>query len=565
MAKHAGSYVHGVGQQPLIGEAIGHYLERIADSRPDSLALVDMQQGQRWSWNELNARVDDYAAAFLALGLEPGDRLAIWAQNRCEWALTQFAAARAGLILVNLNPAARAGEALAQLQLVKPRALVIQDAFKTSDYIVMTREILPEIDTAQPGELRSAALPELDWVIRLGDEQTPGMVNFSELPTRVDDAARDHLRAVADSVQFDAPVNIQFSNATGGKAAGATLTHHNILNNGHIVGQTLRLGPADRVCIPVPLFHCFGMVMGNMACLAHGSTMVYPGEAFDPAGTLETIHEERCTAVYGVPAMFSAMLDHERFADFDLGSLRTGIMAGAPCPIETMRRVIAEMNMHQVVIGYGMTETSPVSFMSDVDDDIELRVSTVGTIQPHTEAKVIDSAGRIVPREITGELCTRGYHVMRGYWNNPELTAEVIDAAGWMHTGDLARIDANGYCRVVGGLKDVIIRGGENIYPAEVEEFLQGHPDIAEAVVVGVPDARMGDEACACLRLQPGTSLDEEGVRAYCRETIAHYKIPRYIRFYERFPGSTGGALKYMLRDESVRALGLENADAEST
>lgn len=563
MGKLTRSYVHGIGDRPLIGETVGGYLERIAAEQPESPALVDRQQGVRWSWQQLNTVVDDYAAALLAMGLDPGDRIAIWAQNRSEWTITQFAAARAGLILVNLNPAARTHEALEQLQLVSPRALVVQDTFKTSDYIAMVREMLPELTESEPGPLRSEALPELEWVIRLGDQHSAGMLRFSDLPARADDAARDRLRQVTDEVQFDAPVNIQFSNATGGKAAGATLTHHNILNNGHIVGQTLRLGHEDRICIPVPLFHCFGMVMGNMACLAHGSTMVYPEEAFDPLATLQTIHDERCTGVYGVPAMFSAMLDHEQFRRFDLASLRTGIMAGAPCPIETMRRVIDEMNMHQVVIGYGMTETSPVSFMSRVDDDVELRVSTVGRICPHTEAKVIDSDGRLVPPDTTGELCTRGYNVMRGYWENPALTDQVIDAAGWMHTGDLARLDPDGYCRIVGGIKDVVIRGGENIYPAEVEEFLTEHPAIAEAVVVGVPDERMGEEACACIRLEQGQTLDADAVRGFCREAIAHYKVPKYIRFYERFPGSTGGALKFMLRTESLKALGLQDT-AES-
>ena len=559
MDQLARSYVHGVSEQPLIGETIGAYLEHIATTCPDSLALVDPHHGVRWNWREFNAEVDAHAAGLVAMGLNPGERIAIWAQNRPEWAITQFAAARAGLILVNLNPAARTGEAHEQLQLVTPRALIVQDAFKTSDYIAMVQEMLPELAGCQAGALKCDALPDLAWVIRLGRETTPGMLNFDDVPAQADDAARARLREVADAVQFDDPVNIQFSNATGGKAAGATLTHHNLLNNGCIVGRTLRLSAADRVCIPVPLFHCFGMVMGNMACLAHGATMVYPGEAFDPLATLRTIDEQRCTAVYGVPAMFGAMLDHEQFADFDLGSLRTGIMAGAPCPIETMRRVIADMHMHQVVIGYGMTETSPVSFMSHVDDEVELRVSTVGTICAHTEAKVIDSDGRIVPPDTTGELCTRGYNVMRGYWQNPALTDQVIDAAGWMHTGDLARLDGDGYCRIVGGIKDVVIRGGENIYPAEVEEFLAGHPAIAEAVVVGVPDPRMGEEACACLRLEPEASLDEEGVRSYCRDAIAHYKVPKYIRFYERFPGSTGGALKFMLRAESLEALGLQD------
>lgn len=553
------SYVHGVGAQPLIGATVGEVLAQIAATRPESLALADPHHETRWTWHELDSRVDDCAAGLLSIGLNPGERIAIWAQNRPEWTVTQFAAARAGLVLVNINPAARASETLELLQLVSPRALVVQDAFKTSDYIAMVREMLPEVDRSKPGELRSAALPDLAWIIRLGNDSSAGMVNFGDIAARADDSARNRMRDVSAAVQFDAPVNIQFSNATGGKPAGATLTHHNILNNGGIVGQTLRLDETDRVCIPVPLFHCFGMVMGNMACLAHGSAMVYPGEAFDPLATLQTIHEQRCTAVYGVPAMFSAMLEHERFADFDLGSLRTGIMAGAPCPVETMRKVMSNMHMEQVVIGYGMTETSPVSFMSDVDDDVERRVSTVGTVRPHTEAKVIDADGRVVPPGSTGELCTRGYNVMHGYWNNPELTDQVIDASGWMHTGDLAQIDADGYCRIVGGIKDVVIRGGENIYPAEVEAFLEQHPAIAQAIVVGVPDERMGEEICACVRLEPGQQLDEQAVRSYCTQAIAHYKVPRYVRFHEHFPESTGRALKFMLRGDSLKGLGLQD------
>ncbi|MCP1674697.1 fatty-acyl-CoA synthase [Natronocella acetinitrilica] len=559
MEKLTRSYVHGVGAHSLIGETLGERLAQQAATRPEAIALIDRNQGVELTWRGLNARVDDLGAALLRLGLEPGDRIAIWAQNRVEWTLTQLAAARAGLILVNLNPAARAAEVSDHLALVGARALVIQDAFKSSDYIAMCRELMPELDTARPGSLRSTALPELRWVIRLGDEITPGMLNFDGLTDALEANDRKRLRQVAEAVQFDDPVNIQFSNATGGKAAGATLTHHNILNNGYIVGETLRLGEADRVCLPVPLFHCFGMVMGNLACLAHGSTMVYPGEAFDPLDTLEAISEHRCTAVYGVPAMFKAMLEHERFGALNLDTLRTGVMAGAPCPVETMRQVMTDMNMEQVVIAYGMTESSPVSFMSDVDDPVERRVSTVGTIRPHTEVKIVDSEGRIVPPGVSGELCTRGYNVMRGYWNNPELTAQVIDAHGWLHTGDLAQIDEDGYCRIVGGIKDMVIRGGENIYPAEVEEFLLTHPAVSEAVVVGVPDERMGEELCACLRLEPGKTLTPEDIREHCKGRIAHYKIPRHVRVYERFPGSTGRALKFMLRGESLEALGIED------
>ncbi len=559
MARLARSYVHGIGTRPLVGETIGECLERIAATCPERPAMVDCQHGGRWTWSALNQQADEIAAGLIGMGLEPGERIAAWSQNRAEWTLTQFAAAKAGLILVNINPAARTEELRRYLQLVGARALVLQAAFKTSDYLAMARELLPDLPGSKPGDLRSGTLPDLRWVIRLGSERTPGMLGFDEITGFADADAHRRLRETMAATPFDAPANIQFSNATGGKAAGATLTHHNLLNNGFTVGDTLRLGEADRVCIPVPLFHCFGMVMGNLACLAHGSTMVYPGEVFDPQETLEAIAAEQCTAVYGVPAMFKAMLEHERFAAFDLGSLRTGIMAGAPCPEETMRQVMTDMHMEEVVIAYGMTETSPVSFMSDVDDLVERRVSTVGTVRAHTEVKIIDSAGRVVPPGTSGELCTRGYNVMRGYWNDPELTAQVIDTAGWMHTGDLALLDEAGYCRIVGGIKDMVIRGGENIYPAEIEEFLAGHAAIAEAVVVGVPDERMGEELCACIRVEPGRTLDEAAVRAHCRDAIAHYKVPRYLRFYQRFPRSTGRALKYMLRQESLQALNLQD------
>lgn len=557
------SYVHGVGTASLIGEPIGRFFDRTAASRPDGDALVARHQGVRWTWRTLRERVDAFAAGLLDTGLTPGDRVAIWVQNRAEWTVAQFATAKAGLILVNINPAARTGELQEQLNTVGARALILQDSFKSSDYIAMIRELAPELSGSAPGRLQCRAVPSLEVVIRLGEGRTDGMLHFDDVLGRAADAARERLDEIGREIRFDDPVNIQFSSATGERPAGATLTHHNILNNGYFIGGTLRLGESDRICIPVPLFHCFGMVMGNMACLAHGATMVYPEDAFDPEATLAAIAEERCTACYGVPAMFIGMLEHERFDDYDLSSLRTGVMGGAPCPIETMQQVVRDMHMQEVTIAYGMTETSPVSFMCDIDDSIERRVSTVGTVRPYVEAKIIDARGRIVPVDTPGELCIRGYNVMRGYWEDPDYTDRVIDRAGWMHTGDLAKLDAAGYCNIVGEVKDTIIRGGENVSPSEVESFLAGHDAVAEAIVVGVPDRRMGEELCACVRLEPGHALDADDLRAFCRDRIAHYKIPRYVRTYQAFPDSSGRALRYLLREESLADLGL--AEAETT
>jgi fatty-acyl-CoA synthase len=556
--RQASSYVHGASRQPLLGETVGAFFEQTVQAYSEREALVCPDQGVRWTWRQLGEQVDAVAAGLLACGLKPGERLAIWAQNRSEWTVTQFAAAKAGLILVNINPAARKDELQQQLNQVGAAGLIVQDRFKTSDYLAMLSDLIPELAASEPGRLQCEAVPTLRLLVHLSEDAVPGMLTFAGLARQGSEQHRQQLQEIAPTIDFDDPVNIQFSSATGGKPAAATLTHHNILNNGFFIGETLRLSPADRICIPVPLFHCFGMVMGNMACLTHGSTMVYPGEAFDPAQTLQTIAAERCTGVYGVPAMFIGMLEHESFGSHDLGSLRTGIMAGAPCPVETMRQVIRDMHMEQVVIAYGMTESSPVSFMSDVDDPVERRVSTVGTIRPHVEVKIIDDQGRIVPRGQAGELCVRGYSVMRGYWGDASRTAQVIDPQGWLHTGDLAKLDADGYCSIVGGIKDMVIRGGENVFPVEVEEFLLRHPAVAEAVVVGVPDPRLGEELFACIRLADGSELTEAELRAFCKDQIAHYKIPRYIRFYEQLPASTGRALKFMLREQAMAELGLE-------
>ncbi|UPY37140.1 AMP-binding protein [Sediminicoccus sp. KRV36] len=538
------SYVHGASATPLIGATIGAHFTSAATRWQDRPALIVRQQGIRWSYGELLARAEDVAANLLALGLRPGDRVGIWSPNNAEWVLTQYATALAGLVLVNINPAYRLSELEYALNKVGCLALITATRFKSSDYIAM-------LDALGP-----ARLPGLRHRIQIGPETAPGFVNFTTLMASADKTA---LQAQAGALQSDDPINIQFTSGTTGAPKGATLTHHNILNNGFFVGETMRLTEQDAICIPVPLYHCFGMVLGNMACTTHGAAMVYPGEGFDPLETLRTVEAERCTGLYGVPTMFVAQLNHPEFARFDLSSLRTGIMAGSPCPIEVMRQAIEKMSLREITICYGMTETSPVSFQTHVDDPLERRIGTVGRIHPHVEVKIVDAEGRVVPRGAVGELCTRGYCVMLGYWDEPERTAEAIDAAGWMHTGDLATIDAEGYCNIVGRIKDMVIRGGENIYPREVEEFLFRHPKIAEVQVIGVPDPRMVEELCAWIRLKPGESATEEEIRDFCRGQIAHYKIPRHIRFVEEFPMTvTGKVQKFIMRERMVAELGIK-------
>ena len=552
------SYVHGAHSLPLIGDTIGAHLDRIAERYGDRDALVIPHQCVRWSWRQLRERADRLAAGLLGLGLNPGDRIGIWSQNRAEWVLTQFATAKAGLVMVNINPAYRRAELEYALAKVGCRALILAPGFKSSDYLGMLRDLVPELDGAAPGELRSAKLPELRHVIRLGHESTPGMLDFDTVAQCASPADMTRLREVARTLQFDDPVNIQFTSGTTGAPKGATLTHHNILNNGFFIGEAMRLTERDRLCIPVPLYHCFGMVLGNLACMTHGAAMVYPGEGFDAGAVLATVQAERCTALHGVPTMFIAMLDHPDFASFDLGSLRTGIMAGSPCPMEVMQRVIRQMHMDEITIAYGMTETSPVSFQTSVDDPLACRVGTVGRIHPHLEVKIVDTDGKVVPRGDTGELLTRGYSVMLGYWGDEERTREAIDPAGWMHTGDLATLDADGYCRIVGRAKDMVIRGGENIYPREVEEFLYRHPKVLDVQCVGVPDPKYGEELCACIVLRPGEHADADEIRAFCQGQIAHYKIPRHVRFVDGFPMTvTGKIQKFMLRKQMADELGL--------
>jgi fatty-acyl-CoA synthase len=548
------SQVRGDDSPTLIEQTIGAMLDRAAREWPEVEALVSIEQGIRWSFREFKARVDQIAAGLLALGLARGDRVGIWAPNCAEWLLTQFATARTGIIQVNVNPAYRLAELEYTLRKVGVKALISAESFKTSDYVAMMETLAPEIPASRPGALSAAKLPELRTVAKIGGARRPGWLQFESIAA----AARGPLAAAAAAVECRQPVNIQFTSGTTGLPKGATLSHRNIVNNAYFVGRSMGLREGDRVCVPVPLYHCFGMVISNLACVVHGATIVYPSAGFDPLAVLRTIEAERCTVVHGVPTMFIAELQHPQFEEFDLSSLRAGIMAGSPCPIEIMRRVVERMHMREVTIAYGMTETSPVSFQSSPQDSLERRVSTVGRIQPHMEAKVIGPEGETLPRGAAGELCTRGYAVMIGYWDDPERTAEAIDGEGWMHTGDLGVIDAEGYCNIVGRSKDMIIRGGENIYPREIEEFLFRHPKVVDVTVIGVPDDKYGEEVCAWVRLRAGESACEEEIREFCRGQIAHYKVPRYVCFEESFPTTvTGKIQKYLIREQMIARLGV--------
>ena len=539
------SYVRGETSVPLLEDTVGAILDRAVTCWPDMEVLVSIDQGIRWTYQEFGRRVAGVAAGLLSLGLQPGDRVGVWAPNCAEWLLMQFATARIGLVLVNINPAYRLAELEYSLNAVGVKAVIAAQSFKSSDYVGMLETLAPEIAEHLPGELQAARVPQLRLVAKIGGGTRRGWLQFDAIH------ANDHSAVLAAAATVDRlqPINIQFTSGTTGLPKGAALSHRNSVNNAYLVGRSMGLREGDRLCVPVPLYHCFGMVMSNLACVVHGATIVYPSAGFDPLAVLKAVESERCTALHGVPTMFIAELDHPQFERFDLSSLRAGIMAGSPCPIEVMRRVVERMHMREVTIAYGMTETSPVSFQSSIQDSLERRVSTVGRILPHTECKIVDDQGHTVPRGDTGEICTRGYAVMLGYWNDPERTAEAIDAEGWMHTGDLGTLDADGYCNIVGRSKDMIIRGGENVYPREIEEFLFRHPKIAEAAVVGLPDEKYGEEICAWIRLREGVTADEQEIRDYCRSQIAHYKIPRYVRFVAAFPTTvTGKIQKYLIR-----------------
>jgi fatty-acyl-CoA synthase len=552
------SHVVGASRPPLLDQTIGQALDAAAARWGGQEAVVSVHQGVRWTYAELKARAEALAAGLLALGLAPGDRIGIWSPNKAEWTLTQFAAAKAGLILATINPAYRLSEVEYTIGKVGIAALVTAERFKTSDYVEMVEALAPEIASCAPGRLAAARLPSLKAAIKIGGAPRPGWLDFEAVAGLAGAAERAMLARIEAERDPDEPINIQFTSGTTGLPKGATLSHRNILNNGFFVGEAVGLEPGDRLCIPVPLYHCFGMVMGNLGCLTHGAAMVYPSDAFDAGAVLETVEAQRCTGLYGVPTMFIAELGHAEFDRFDLSSLRAGCMAGSPCPVEVMRQVIERMHMEGVTIAYGMTETSPVSFQTGRDDPLERRVSTVGRVQPHLECKVVDADGETVPRGVAGELCTRGYSVMLGYWDDPEKTAEAIDPEGWMHTGDLATIDAEGYGNIVGRIKDMVIRGGENVYPREVEEFLYRHPKVADVTVVGVPDARYGEELCAWVRLRPGEAASAEELVGFCRGQIAHYKIPRYIRFVDEFPMTvTGKIQKFVIRERMIDELAL--------
>jgi fatty-acyl-CoA synthase len=558
MKVQALSYAHGVSGTPLVGETIGVQFDRTVERWGERPGLISRQQGIAWTWRELGAKVDAFAAGLVAMGLKPGERVGIWSPNNAEWIVAQYATAKAGLILVNINPAYRLSELEYALNKVGCRALVTATKFKTSDYIGMVNTLAPELARSRPGHLESGKLPTLRAVIQIGGA-APGAVPFESVYTKGGAAEHATLAGLRGKLQFDDPINVQFTSGTTGLPKGATLTHHNILNNGLFIGQTMRSTEHDKVCIPVPMYHCFGMVIGSLACLTHGAAIVFPGEGFDPLATLETVAAERCTSLYGVPTMFIAELDHPDFARFDLNSLRTGMMAGAPCPIEVMRRCIKDMHLTEMTIGYGMTETSPVSTQTLIGDTLQHQTATVGKAHPHVEIKIVDTEGHVVPAGTTGEFCTRGYSVMLGYWDDEERTAQAIDKAGWMHTGDLATMDADGYCNIVGRIKDMVIRGGENIYPREIEEFLYRHPAIQEVQVFGVPDKRFGEELCAWIKIREGTTLTDDDVKAFCKDQIAHYKVPRHIRFVNEFPMTvTGKMQKFIMREQMVDELGVK-------
>jgi fatty-acyl-CoA synthase len=561
------SYVHGSASTPLLGTTIGEALNHAATEFAQRDALISCHQNLRYTYGELLDEVNRVARGLLALGVQRGDRVGIWSSNAAEWVLTQYAAAKVGAILVNVNPSYRLRELEYALNQSGLSVLVAARRFRKTDYVEMLVSLMPELRIAGNGPLHARAIPALRQVVYLGADAEPGGIAWTDLVERADHVPDAALRAREASVQLDDPVNIQYTSGTTGAPKGATLSHHNILNNGFFVGEMLGYTPDDRILVPVPFYHCFGCVMGNLAAVTHGAAVVVPAEVFDAEATLKAITEHRCTSIYGVPTMFIAMLEHPSFGACRLDSLRTGIMAGAPCPIEVMRQVIDRMHARQVTICYGMTETSPVSFQSAIDDPIESRVSTVGRVHPHVECKIIDrDSGAIVPRGTPGELCTRGYSVMLGYWNNEEATAKAIDSARWMHTGDLAVMREDGYVNITGRLKDMIIRGGENIYPREVEEFLYTHPNVREVQVIGVPDAKYGEELCAWIRLHEGRDTTAEELRDFCRSQIATYKIPRYIKFTTEFPTTvTGKVQKFKMREISIQELGLSGASAVQT
>lgn len=556
MAKLTESYSCGASSEPIIYATIGNYFDKTVKRYPDSEALVVCHQNVRWTYAEFNNRIDELATGLLRLGIQPGDRVGIWGPNSCEWVLTQMATAKIGAILVCINPAYRLFELEYALNKSGCRAIISAERFKSSEYLTMLRELAPEIDSCEPARLKADKLPDLEIVIRMGDEKSAGMLNFDSVCAMGGDAELQRLTELKTELRPDDAINIQFTSGTTGSPKGATLTHCNILNNGFLTGAGMRFTSEDRLCIPVPLYHCFGMVLGNLTCFTHGATAVYPHDSFDAEATLRAVETERCTALHGVPTMFVAELSHADFDEFDLSSLRTGVMAGAPCPVDVMQRVISDMHMKHILIGYGQTEVSPINHLTLPEDPIEKRVETVGRAVPWVEIKLIDENGRVVPVGDKGEVCTRGYSVMLGYWNDESQTRATIDAARWLHSGDLGVMDDEGYLRIVGRIKDMIIRGGENIYPREIEEFLYTHPKIAEVQVFGIPDTRLGEMVCAWIQLRDGETLTAAEIKSFCRGQIAHFKIPQHIKFVDAYPMTvTGKIQKFKMRNSMCEEL----------
>jgi fatty-acyl-CoA synthase len=552
------SYFRGESSPELIDETIGECFDRIATRFPDRDALVVRHQDIRWTWSDYAAEVRQLSAGLMALGIRPGDRVGIWAPNCYEWCLTQFATARMGAILVCVNPAYRVFELEYALNKSGCKAIVAAEQFKSSRYLEMLQQLAPELKSCQPGRLRSTRLPQLETVIRMGEAATPGMYNFGDVCRMGGPAEEEAFEQIVPGLAVHDVINIQFTSGTTGSPKGAALTHFNILNNANQVAAGMKFTEEDRLCIPVPMYHCFGMVLGKLACVTRGAAAVFPSDAFEPESVLETVEAERCTALHGVPTMFIAELEHPNFDRFDLSTLRTGIMAGAPCPVEVMKNVMARMHMSEVLIAYGQTECSPVNHMTLADDPLEKRVETVGRAGPHLEVKIVDENGNTVPIGERGDICTRGYAVMNGYWEDPERTEETVDTEGWLHSGDLGIMDEEGYVQVVGRLKDMIIRGGENVYPREIEEFLFTHPMIQDAKVIGVPDEKYGEEVCAWIQLREGARLTEDEVRAFCKDHIAYFKVPRYVRMVKEFPMTvTGKVQKFKMREQMEKELGL--------
>jgi len=552
------SYFKGVNTPELIDQTIGDLFDRVAARFSGREALVVRHQNIRWTWSEYHGEVEKLAKGLLALGIGQGDRVGIWAPNCHEWCLTQFATAKIGAILVCINPAYRVFELEYALNKSGCRAIIAAEKFKSSHYLEMLQRLAPELDSCAPGRLESRTLPQLEIVTRMGMESTPGMYNFGNVCRMGGEAEATRLKEIQSSLSAQDVINIQFTSGTTGNPKGASLTHFNILNNANQVAAGMKLTEQDRLCIPVPMYHCFGMVLGKLACVTRGAAAIFPADAFEPLAVLETVEEERCTALHGVPTMFIAELEHPDFDRFDLSTLRTGIMAGAPCPVEVMKNVISRMHMSEVLIAYGQTECSPVNHMTLADDPLEKRVETVGRAGPHLEVKILDEEGHVVPVGDKGDICTRGYAVMEGYWNEPERTAETVDTEGWLHSGDLGVMDEDGYVQVVGRLKDMIIRGGENIYPREIEEFLFTHPKIQDAKVVGISDEKYGEEVCVWIKLKGGEVLTEDEIRAFCKDHIAYFKVPRYIRLVDDFPMTvTGKVQKFRMREQMEKELGL--------